>query len=121
MKKYRIAVIGLKGLPAFGGAATVGESIINELKNEYQFTVYAVGSHTHHEGQQDGYYQIVFRKFFIKKLNILIYYLRSALHCIFFGKYDLIHLHHVDGAVILPLLRLRYKVIFHLACPAPGQ
>ncbi len=112
MKKYRIGVIGLKGLPAFGGAATVGESLINELKNEYTFTVYAVGSHTHHEGQQDGYNQIVFRKFFIKKLNILVYYLRSAIHCVFAGNYDLIHLHHVDGAIIIPFLRLRYKVIF---------
>ena len=30
--RKRIAIIGLKGLPALGGAATVGESIINELK-----------------------------------------------------------------------------------------
>ena len=29
--KPRIAVIGLKGLPAFGGAAAVGENIINQL------------------------------------------------------------------------------------------
>ena len=31
MRKTKIAVIGLKGLPAFGGAATVGENIIREL------------------------------------------------------------------------------------------
>ena len=31
-KKLKIAVIGLKGLPAFGGAATVGENIIEQLK-----------------------------------------------------------------------------------------
>ena len=44
MKK--IAVIGLKGLPAFGGAAAVGESLINKLKNEYNFTVLSTASHT---------------------------------------------------------------------------
>ena len=29
MLKKKIAVIGLKGLPAFGGAATIGENLIN--------------------------------------------------------------------------------------------
>ena len=41
MGKPKIAVIGLKGLPAFGGAATVGENIINQLKDNYQFFVYS--------------------------------------------------------------------------------
>lgn len=109
--RYKIGVIGLKGLPAFGGAATVGENIINELKNEYQFTVYAVSSHTSHEGQQEGYYQIVFKKFFFKKFNIFFYYLKSAFHSLFRAKYDIIHIHHTDGAIIIPLLRLKYPVI----------
>ena len=46
MKKKKIAVIGLKGLPAFGGAATVGENIIEQLKDKYEFTVYSTSSHT---------------------------------------------------------------------------
>jgi glycosyltransferase involved in cell wall biosynthesis len=111
MKSYKIAVIGLKGLPAFGGAATVGENLIHELKDNFRFTVYAVSSHTHREGLHDGYEQIVFKKFFIRKLNILYYYIRSAIHCVFMRRYDLIHLHHVDGAFIIPLLRLKYRVI----------
>jgi hypothetical protein len=32
INKPRIAVIGLKGLPAFGGAATVGEKIYCTIK-----------------------------------------------------------------------------------------
>jgi glycosyltransferase involved in cell wall biosynthesis len=111
MDKLKIGVIGLKGLPAFGGAATVGENIINELKDQYDFYVYATGSHADKTIAIEGYSQIVFKKFFIKKLNILVYYLCSALHCLFKANYDLIHLHHVDGAFILPLLKLRYKVI----------
>jgi glycosyltransferase involved in cell wall biosynthesis len=111
MEKLKIAVIGLKGLPAFGGAATVGENIINQLKNEYRFYVYSVASHTSQKGEYDGYYQIVFNKFLIKKLNVFLYYIKSLFHCLFVQKYDLIHLHHVDGAFILPFLRLRYKVV----------
>jgi glycosyltransferase involved in cell wall biosynthesis len=111
MKKQKIAVIGLKGLPAFGGAATVGENIIEELKDKYDFTIYATSSHTDKKGYYNGYTQIVFKKFPIKKLNVFYYYIASALHAFFFGKYDLINLHHIDGAFIMFLLRLRYKVV----------
>jgi glycosyltransferase involved in cell wall biosynthesis len=111
MNKLKIGVIGLKGLPAFGGAATVGENIINELRDDYSFFVYASASHADEKYIPEGFTQIVFKKFFIQKLNIFFYYLCSALHSVFKAKYDMIHLHHVDGAFILPILRLKYKVI----------
>ncbi|MCB9186209.1 MAG: glycosyltransferase family 4 protein [Flavobacteriales bacterium] len=111
MEKNRVGVIGLKGLPSFGGAARVGEAIIEQLKCEYEFTVYATSSHTEKEGDLGGYQQVVFRKLPHSRINVFYYYLVSALHAVFLGKYDLIHLHHVDGAFVVPLLRLRYKVI----------
>ncbi len=111
-RKPRVAVIGLKGLPAFGGAATVGENIIEQLKDKYDFTVYAVSSHTDLKtGEYNGYKQIVFKKIPFKRLNTLYYYILSALHAVFLGKYDLIHLHHRDAAFIMLLLKIRYKVI----------
>jgi len=112
-KKPKIAVIGLKGLPAFGGAATVGENIIEQLKDEFDFTVYSISSHTDlKSGNYKGIcYQKVFKAIPFKKLNSLYYYIISALHAFFFGKYDLVHLHHRDAAFIIPLLRLRYKVV----------
>jgi len=110
--KNRIAVIGLKGLPSFGGAASVGENIINELKDQYDFTVYSISSHTNlKSGYYNGYKQIVFRKIPFKRLNTLYYYIVSALHALIFGNYDLIHLHHRDAAFILIILKLKYKVI----------
>ncbi len=115
-KKKRIAVIGLKGLPAFGGAATVGESIITRLSNKFEFTVYSVSSHTAEEsGNLNGFEQIVFKSCNRKGLNTFIYFLKSLLHVLFFRKYDLIHLHHCSSGFVTPLLRLRYKVIvtFH--------
>ena len=111
MKTKNIAVIGLKGLPAFGGAATVGENLIAHLKEDYNFTVYSVSSHTHLKtGSYEGYHQIVFSSIKHKKLNALLYYIKSAFHAFFIGKYDLIHLHHSDATFILLLLRIRYKV-----------
>jgi glycosyltransferase involved in cell wall biosynthesis len=110
--KPRIAVIGLKGLPAFGGAAAVGENIINQLKDEYEFTVYSTSSHTTQKtGLYNGYEQIVFRKLPFKRINTLYYYLVSMFHALFFGTYDIIHLHHSDAAFIVPILRLKYPVI----------
>ena len=111
-RKPRVAVIGLKGLPAFGGAATVGENIINQLKDKYDFTVYSVSSHTDLKtGEYNGYKQIVFKKTPFKRLNTLYYYILSALHAVFLCNYDLVHLHHRDAAFIIFLLKIRYKVI----------
>jgi len=108
----KIAVIGLKGLPAFGGAAAVGENIIENLKDKFDFTVYSVSSHTNFvTGNYDGVDHIVFKKTPVGKFNTLIYYLRSALHALFRGNYDLIHLHHSDAAFLIPLLKLKYKVV----------
>ena len=111
--KPKIAVIGLKGLPAFGGAAAVGESIIEQLKDKYKFTVYATKSHTNlKSGDYGAYEMIVFPKIPFKKINTLLYYILSAFHAILFRKYDLIHLHHKDAAFILSLLHLKnYKTI----------
>ena len=110
--KKKIAVIGLKGLPAFGGAAAVGENIINQLQDKYEFTVYSVSSHTDQQtGLPNGYRQIVFKSINNKKLNTLYYYIKSALHAFFRGHYDLIHLHHSAAVFTLLLLRLKYRVI----------
>lgn len=113
--KPRIAVIGLKGLPAYGGAASVGESLIDVMKSDYDFTVYSVSSHTNCKtGMYNGYKQIVFKKLGNGGINTLVYYLKCFIHCLF-RKYDLIHLHHAESGFITPLLRLKHKVIvtFH--------
>ena len=111
-KKSKIAVIGLKGLPAFGGAATVGENIINQLHEEYDFTVYSVNSHTNHKtGDYKGIcHQIVFKSIKFKKLNTLLYYIKAAIHVVF-SNYDLVHLHHRDAAFIVPFMKLFSPVI----------
>ena len=111
-KKPKIAVIGLKGLPAFGGAAAVGENIINQLKDKYEFTVYSIPSHTKHKtGIYNGINQKVLRHLPLGRVNSLLYYIRSAFHVLFFKRYDLVHLHHSDAAFIIPFLRFRYPVI----------
>ena len=110
-KTQKIAVLGLKGLPAYGGAATVGENVIEQLKSKYDFTVYSVSSHTNLKtGDYNGFKQVVFQQVKNKKLNIFLYYIKSMFD-VLFNNFDLIHLHHRDAAFIIPFLRLKYKVI----------
>lgn len=109
--KPKIAVIGLKGLPAFGGAAAVGENIIENLKNEYNFTVLSVSSHTAKKtGNLNGYYQKVFGKIPLRRINTLIYYIRSAIY-VLLHDFDLVHLHHRDAAFLTILLKWKQPVI----------
>jgi glycosyltransferase involved in cell wall biosynthesis len=108
--KKRIAVIGLKGLPATGGAATVGESLIDYLRDYFEFEVLSTASHAKDQTVK-GISQIIFPAHKNPKINTLFYYLRCALFVLFKRKYDLVHLHHAESGFITPLLRLRYKVV----------
>lgn len=111
-RKPRIGVIGLKGFPAFGGSARAGENMMHFLKDEFHFVVFNTDTHTERtSGIYNGIEQIVYPKFFIGGLNTIYYYLRAAFHCLFKGNFDVIHVFHVDAAFIVPLLRLRYRVV----------
>jgi len=110
-----IAVIGLKGLPAYGGAAAVGENIIGQLKAQYDFTVLSVRSHTSAGTSNiDGIRQVVFRNFGKGGLNTFLYYWQCLFY-VLFRDFDLIHLHHAESGFITPFLRFKYKVVvtFH--------
>lgn len=114
MTKPKVAVIGLKGLPAHGGAATVGQKIIDELMHKVQFTLYATAANASSNNYK-GIKQIIIPKFGFGGFNTLMYYILSALHALVFGKFDTVHLHHYSSGFIAPILRLRFKVIttFH--------
>lgn len=110
-RKPRVAVIGLKGLPAYGGAAAVGENIVDRLKSQYDFTVLSVSSHTSlKSGNKLGFYQKVFKRIPNRRLNTLFYYIQSAIYVIF-NKFDLVHLHHRDAAFLIPLIKWKQPVL----------
>jgi len=108
--KARIAVIGLKGIPATGGAATVGESLIFELKDRFEFEVLSTSSHAQFP-VINGIKQVIFPSFGNSKVNTFYYYIRCVIFVLFQKRYDLIHLHHAESGFITPFLRMKYKVI----------
>lgn len=110
-KKSSIAFFGLKGIPSQGGTAAVGENIIRQLHEHYNITVYATSTHATKKEPIIGIRQIIIKALPIKKLNVFYYNLMSAFHALIFGRYTLVHTHQIDIAFIIPLLRLRYKVV----------
>jgi glycosyltransferase involved in cell wall biosynthesis len=109
----KIAFIGIKGLPAKDGASRVVENIITTLdKANYSITVYANRNYHKQKFIDSGYKQIIISTFRLQKnINVIFYFLNSALHALFFGNYDIIHLHNIDCAFIIPILKIKYRVI----------
>lgn len=108
----RIAVIGLKGFPALGGAATVGENIIKHSKSDIQFTIYALDKYSHNSASiRDQDKLVIFKSISNNVSNIVFYYFAAAFHALIKRNYDLVHIHHGESAILIPLLKLRYNVL----------
>jgi len=118
-KKYNdeksIAIMGIKGLPSKGGGERVAEAIINRLAKE-NYCVYVYGKQSYCDNALCAYKKnnvnlILIKDFKGKHLNAFLFGLFTAFHALIFGKYDLIHLHYADFGYIVPLLKLKYKVL----------
>ena len=106
----RVAVIGVKGLPGYGGSARANNAILPLLAHKYHLTVYAMDTHAD-EKVYKGVNQHIFRCGGPGKWSTLTYYLKSVFHALFFGNYDIIHLNHGSSGFITLALRTRYPVI----------
>jgi glycosyltransferase involved in cell wall biosynthesis len=108
-----IAVIGIKGLPSKGGAERVAEAICYKaVEQGFKVSVYA--KHDYIDGFRSPNSRlklIPIRYFHGKHLGAFSYGVLSTLHALVFGKYDLVHLHCADYGYLVPLLRMRFKVI----------
>ncbi|MFC1669972.1 glycosyltransferase family 4 protein [Spirochaetota bacterium] len=109
MKKYKIAYVGLKGLPAISGADRVVENIINNLdKNYFEVVIYCMKDYIPEGYVPVNFNQIIIRRFFNNNLGTFLFFIFSGIHALF-KNYNLVHLHNIDCAFILPILNLKYK------------
>lgn len=107
----KIAYMGIKGLPSKGGAERVVEPIVHALADRQKLTVYCNCRYTSPELSIPGVKLVRIPTLPGKHLQPVSLFILSALHAVFKGDYDLIHLHNVEACFILPLLRIRYRVI----------
>jgi glycosyltransferase involved in cell wall biosynthesis len=111
-QKKHIAVMGIKGLPAKGGGERVAEGIIlKALEKNYKVTIYGKKSYCEDCDIINKVELIRISEIRGKHLNAFFYGLFSALDALLLRNYDLIHLHYADFGYLVPLLRLRFKVI----------
>jgi glycosyltransferase involved in cell wall biosynthesis len=108
----RVAHLGIKGLPARGGAERVVESLVARMPGlGVAPTVYCERAYTPRDFSLAGVSLVRVPSLAGKYSRQTTINLLSALHTLVLGEYDLIHLHHVEASFVLPLLRLRYPVI----------
>ena len=107
-----VAYIGIKGLPPKGGAERVVEAIVKRMPaHGINTTVYCDMRYTPVDYSLDGIKLVRLPSIQNKYLRMIILDLLAALHAVAFGNYDLIHLHHREASFVLPILRLRYRII----------
>ncbi len=110
--KKSIAYIGIKALPANAGVDTVVENIVTRLDPErFSPVVYVDRKLVPEETRIPGVHLVRVRTIPGKYFGATSLYLFAALDALFMGHYDLVNVHSVETCFILPLLRLRYKVI----------
>lgn len=109
MKKYKVAFLGLKGLPTIRGTDRVVENIIINLdKTKFNITIYAMKGYVPQNYKSKSFKQIILNTIPVKNIDMFIYLFWSSVHALF-KNYDLIHVHNIDGAFIIPILNLKYK------------
>lgn len=110
--KKRVAYLGIKGLPSKAGADRVVEAIARGLDAEqYEPVVYCCNRTVSADIKIAGIKLIRIPTLSGKYLHAPSLFLLSALHALFFGRYDVVHVHNVEACFVLPLLRLRFYVI----------
>jgi glycosyltransferase involved in cell wall biosynthesis len=108
----KVAIIGIKGLPAKGGGERVVEALVKRMPAKgVSVTVYCDTHYTPSDFSIDGVELIRLPAIQGKYTRTLSLVLFSTFHALLFGKYDLIHLHNIEVSFALPLLRLRFKVL----------
>ena len=102
----KIAFLGIKKLPAVGGADWVVEKLLENFPDDHEYIVYL---------RQDAYKQIPPKKniryIYIpsvkgKHLGPFIYFFLCSLHCLLYAGYDLIHIHNSDFGFFSVMIRL---------------
>ncbi|MFU8786937.1 MAG: glycosyltransferase family 4 protein [Candidatus Izemoplasmataceae bacterium] len=112
-RKPKIAVIGAKGFPAWGGAARSNEAIFTRVIDKFDITVYAISSHAT-EGNYQGIKQIIFKASRNKKFSVLFYHIKSIFNLLTKGNFDLVHINHRSIGIFVPLIRLKYPVLLNI-------
>jgi glycosyltransferase involved in cell wall biosynthesis len=108
----RVLFVGAKGLPSKSGAERVVEGIVKELHDKHDLTILCNSEYTKEGTTYPGVDLIRIPVPKGKHIQPFAYFFKSAIFALVNKrKYDVVHVHNVEACFVLPLLKLRYKVI----------
>jgi glycosyltransferase involved in cell wall biosynthesis len=108
----KVAILGIKGLPAQAGVDRVVEAIVKRFPAlGVSPTVFCDRSFTPESYFLNGTTIVRVESTSGKYLSAPTRFINSAIRALFSGDFDLIHLHNIEASFILPLLRLKYPVL----------
>ena len=116
--RKRIAFLGTKYYPLKGGTERAIEYLIEAYKDKYDITIYAYHNKQSLKGSSD-IHVVTLPEIPFGSFGVFVYYLLCAFHAVFKGRYDLIHVHKTDTAIVIPILKLKYKNIVATSHEAP--
>ena len=107
----KIAFIGIKGLPSQGGADRVVEAIVRLLAERHELTVYCSSCCTPRDSTVAGVHLVRVPSLPGKYTHMTVVDLLAAIHAVLWGSYDLVHVHNLEASFVIPLLKLRHRVV----------
>ena len=115
MKK--VAIIGTVGIPSrYGGFETLAHHLTNELKDEFQFSVYCSKKayQKHERIKEFNKAKLIYLPFDANGMQSIIYDIISIFHALFYA--DTLLVLGVSGGIVLPFVRLfsRKKIIVNI-------
>lgn len=107
-----IAYLGIKGLPFGGGAESVVDGVVRHLDpNAFHATVYCDERMVPRGVTIPNATLVYVPSLPGKYLRATSHFISAAIHALWHGDYDVIHLHNVEASYILPFLRAKYRKI----------
>jgi glycosyltransferase involved in cell wall biosynthesis len=106
----RVAVLGIKSLPARGGADRVVERLLENDSGRHAYTVYLLRDGTPPLQCTPHRHYVYVPAVGGKHLRPFSYFFLCAMHYLVKGRYDVAHVHNSDFGVFTPLLKRRRRV-----------
>jgi len=108
--RRRIAVLGIKRLPASAGADRVVEQLLERLSPENHYTVYLLRDESPKLQCTADRHYVYMPTLKGKHLRAASYFLMCCVHYIVVGHYDVVHVHNSDFGLFCPLLKLKRNI-----------
>ena len=104
----RIAVLGIKSLPAKAGADRVVEKLLENYSRSNEYYIYLMNNGNGQKLSCDNNLHYIYMPFFGgKHLKAFSYFFFCSLHYLFKNKYDVAHIHNSDFGLFTNLIKIK--------------